>query len=77
MTNPMNTTRFSEKQVKAFVVAVRKEFGGGWQLLVPRVQEALIAERVLFVLGGQHAEKIATDEIHALLGAMLSVAGLR
>ncbi len=68
---------FSKRQIKDFVLAVRTETGDGWKWLVPRVKEALIAERALYVLAGQHKDTVETDQINLLLDAMPVEAELR
>jgi hypothetical protein len=68
---------WDKKQVRDFVHEVKHEAGSGWAMLGPRFQEALIAERALYVLGGQFAEVVAVDAIHELVRAMLVEAGLR
>lgn len=72
-----NPSGFTKAQVKTFVKDVLKEFGTGWNYLVPRLKEACIAEKALLILGIQAAEKLDTDRLHTLLGEMLVEAGLR
>ena len=67
---------FSPQQISSFVAAVRKEFGEGWRLLVPRLQTAVIAEKAYNILSGQDAETLPTQELGDFLGSMLIEAGL-
>jgi len=67
------------KRAMGIVSDVRRETGrAGWDLLVPRVQRALIAERVFgqLVLGGRVTGTIHTVEAAELLADCLDVAGL-
>lgn len=67
---------FSSQQIASFVAAVRKEFGEGWRLLVPRLQTALIAEKALDVARHRGAEIFDPEGLDELLEAMLVEAGL-
>ena len=68
---------WSPNQVRLFVRRVREEAGNGWQWMVPRVREALIAERCLLVITGQEKEAVSVEAATWLLDAMLKEAGLR
>ena len=67
---------FTIQQVRTFVKSVRKEAGDGWHWLVPRLREALIAERTLQIIVSQHSDTIEVERINALLLEMLIEAGL-
>lgn len=71
-----NKSGFSITQIKIFVERIRKEFGDGWVLLVPRVQRAIVAEAALFACGGQDAETIKTDRLVSLYHEMLEWMGM-
>lgn len=70
----------SEQRIKRamrLVSEVRRETGrAGWDLLVPRVQRALIAECVFAVLRGRDSGTIRIEEADELLADCLNVAGL-
>lgn len=67
---------FDARQIRDFVKQTKAEAGCGWAMLGNRIQEALIAERALCILGGQASETIPTDLLHSLRLAMLVEAGL-
>ncbi len=67
---------FSPQQIASFVAAVRKEFGEGWRLLVPRLQIALITEKAFEICNGQDSEMIPTLHLGRLRIDMLFEAKL-
>jgi hypothetical protein len=71
-----NDAPFHPRQIKDFVKEAKREAGDGWSMLGPRFQHALIAERALYIMGGQASETIKTETLHWLLHAMLVEAGV-
>ncbi len=67
--------RWTPDQIRSFVADVRREVGGGWAWLTPRVQRALMAERALTVVR-EDLEAIRIADIDALLDAMIGEANI-
>jgi len=67
---------WSEAQVRQFARDLRKSVGDGWAWMTPAVQRALVAERVLDIVRGQHRDTIEIMAIDGLLVDMLAACGL-
>lgn len=67
---------WSKDQVSMFAKDLRRGLGEGWKLLVPRLQRAVVAEKVYHVCSGQVAATVevsAMDELHRELCRELGV----
>ena len=70
---------FSTRQVKTFVAQAIEGIGGepAWALLVPKLREAVVAERAMLILMGQMDGYTMTPRtLVDLLTAMRTEAGL-
>lgn len=71
----MNANKhFSPDQVRSFVRDAKSAVGHGWNLFGQQIQRALIAEKALQVLRGQHAGAMTTEAMDELYFAMLEEA---
>lgn len=66
---------FRNSQCKAFAKAARERAGGGWELLGPHLQEALVAREIVGVLLQQ--ELPAYEPIQQMIRDTLAAAGFR
>ena len=67
---------WQKSQVRAFVKTAKAEFGPGWDLLGPRIQEALIYERAMTIVLAQAKRTVDSNAIRWLIDAMRTEAGL-
>lgn len=58
-------------QVKSALKQLQRQWGGGWALLGAEIQSALLAQKVLAVIGGQHIDSYTDAQkakaIHTLI----------
>lgn len=66
---------WSPQQIKAFVAEVRNEWKSGWTRLGETLRRALLAERALYVCGGQQ-HPLQPKAMTELLGDMLIEDGI-
>jgi hypothetical protein len=64
------------EQVNEFVKETKARVGYGWDYLSDQMREALIAEKVLFIVTGLERDTIHCASIGCLRRDMLIVAGL-
>lgn len=67
---------WDKAQVKSFVKQTREEVGDGWNWMVPRIRESMIADRAFAVVRGQVMETVRVEDICKLYRDMMKEAGL-
>ena len=68
-------TGWTDRQVKEFSRGLRKAVGDGWRWLTGGVRQALVAERVLQIVLGQHRAVVEIADVESLYRRMLVACG--
>ena len=77
--NAADTQRrpWRQKMIRRFVDNAKRQLGGGWDCLAPKVQISVIRAEALTVILANHREQgVPLEEVQWLVDSMLEQAGL-
>lgn len=57
---------WSTLQIRTFAIEIKSNLGGGWRLLVPEIQHAIVAAKVLSIIRSQASETVRVSDIDEL-----------